>query len=408
MILDEHRKPVPIGFDGEIYIGGAGVASGYWNNEALTAERFVPSPFVEVPGKLYRSGDRGRLGDDGTISFVGRNDQQVKVRGYRIEPGEVEAALLAVPGVVDAAVIAQPVVNLEAMEVRLSEMPAEMREALLADVERMEIDRSSAPHLSIERAAFRLVLEEATSDFIKPPQESQRHWLLSQAMTEFAEDLEHLDKVSRRFVGGKRVYESGMQDVQQAALEPSQIMENWQTPVMRAMAEQVTAAHGDVLEVGFGRGVSAEFIQELGVRSHTIVEVNDHSVQAWFEPWRARHSDRDIRLFHARWEDCESELDLYDGIFFHAFPLDEDEYVRTVLRSVTFAEHAFGPMARHLRPGGVFTYLTTEIDSFSRRHQRALFRHFRSIELSVQKVVVPPDTEDAWWADSMVIVKATK
>ena len=136
--------------------------------------------------------------------------------------------------------------------------------------------------------------------------------------------------------------------------------------------------------------------------------MNDHSVQAWFEPWRARHSDRDIRLFHARWEDCESELDLYDGIFFHAFPLDEDEYVRTVLRSVTFAEHAFGPMARHLRPGGVFTYLTTEIDSFSRRHQRALFRHFRSIELSVQKVVVPPDTEDAWWADSMVIVKATK
>jgi amino acid adenylation domain-containing protein len=104
-ILDSHRQPVPVGMPGELYIGGAGLARGYLNDPQLTAERFIPDPFREAPGaRLYRTGDRGRWLPDGNLEFLGRLDQQVKVRGYRVEPGEVEAALSSAPAVREAAV----------------------------------------------------------------------------------------------------------------------------------------------------------------------------------------------------------------------------------------------------------------------------------------------------------------
>src|SRR6185436_7053975 len=105
-ILDGHGQPVPQGVTGELFIGGAGVARGYFNREALTAERFVADPFV--PGaRMYRTGDlaRGIAGD--RIEFLGRNDFQVKLRGFRIELGEIEARLRAYEGVREAVVIAR-------------------------------------------------------------------------------------------------------------------------------------------------------------------------------------------------------------------------------------------------------------------------------------------------------------
>jgi guanidinoacetate N-methyltransferase len=185
-------------------------------------------------------------------------------------------------------------------------------------------------------------------------------------------------------------------------------MEDWQVPIMKAMAAHVTSTHGDVLEVGFGRGVSATYVQQGGVRSHTVVESNDHSVNHHFAPWRRRYPEQDIRLLHGRWQDVLDRFETYDGILFHAFPLNEAEFIEHVLNSITFAGHFFPTAAAHLKPGGIFTYLTTEVDSLSRRHQRLLFQHFREITLHVQPVSVPEDTQDAWWADSMVISKAVK
>ena len=105
-ILDRFGTPAPIGVPGEIHIGGDGVASGYLNRPDLTAERFLPSPFVEGD-RLYRTGDLGRYLADGTIAFLGRNDSQIKIRGFRVELKEIEARLLQHPGVREAAVVAR-------------------------------------------------------------------------------------------------------------------------------------------------------------------------------------------------------------------------------------------------------------------------------------------------------------
>ena len=399
---------VPPGVPGELYIGGPGVAVGYHNEKELSARKFVANTIdPEGPPVIYRSGDRVCWTRSGTLRYLGRMDDQIKLHGHRIEPGEIERALVSCPGVREATVAlddeSRHPASVEFLEQALNQMESSEAEALLKEV---------SPHfgLSHQKKLIRgklSVLLETCDGFIAPPRQSQRDWLVAQALSEFADDLEYLDLVSRRFVpgAGERL---ARYDIAESRLSDDRIMEEWQEPLMKIMARQVAGPGKDLLEIGFGRGVSATMIQDIGVRSHTIVESNAFSVREHFESWRVRYPDREIRMVEGRWQDVRDQLDVYDGIFFHAFPLNEQEFIDHVVESATFAEHFFPEAARMLREGGAFTYLTTEIDSLSRRHQRALLKYFLSIHLSVEKISPPTDTRDTWWADSMVIVKAVK
>lgn len=254
---------------------------------------------------------------------------------------------------------------------------------------------------------FEITLQIKNDDFISPPRDAQRNWVLNRALKEFSDDLTALDHLARDFISGTDAtwFEK---DRSQANLSAQQIMEDWQIPIMQAMAAVVAGDHGDVLEIGFGRGIASNFIQDCGVSSHTIIECNADVIRLC-ETWREQRPQAQINIVAGMWQDVIDRLGVYDGIFFHTYPLGEQDHIEQVVRSTTFAEHFFSTAAEHLRPGGKFSYLSNETDSLSRSHQRLLFHYFTSFSLSqVTGLNIPEDSGDAHWSDAMVIIEAVK
>ena len=450
-LLGADLEAVPVGVKGDLYIGGEGVARGYFARPELTASRFVPDPFSHTPGsRLYQTGDLARYTADGNLSFLGRVDHQIKVRGYRIEPEEVEALLRQHPAIEDAVVIAgafgekQPhlikrngegAIALETVDVLLERMKLlglERTDSLFSEVEKLEESevetimasdlqlRADSERTKIRRfPKFDVILKLKDDKFISPPMEAQRNWLLRRALDEFSDDLRHLDDVSKRFVPGSArprlatdlVWNksSAQYDQSQLIIEGQQVMQDWEAPLMKAMAEVVTESHGDILELGFGMGISATYIQACGVRSYTIIEYNDEVVER-FKKWKAQYPGRDIRLIHGRWHNVIDQLEpgSFDGAFFDTVPTYEDEYLREVIDNIVMAEDFFPTAAKCLKKSGIFTWYTNEIDTLSRRHQRLIQKYFSSYTVTVARELFPPEDCHYWFADSMVVVKAVK
>jgi hypothetical protein len=273
---------------------------------------------------------------------------------------------------------------------------------------------SKSTHYSFEHPEFNIVLSTADT-FVRAPDPGLRDWLLSRAVQDLSADLKHLDDMVVDFVpGGRRgvihgdwTTSSATFNEHELLIEDQQVMQDWERPYMKAMADVVSATHGDVLEVGFGMGISASYIQATHVRSHTIIECNV-DVMDRCRSWRREYLDRDIRLISGRWQDIVGDLGTFDSILFDTYPMSETEFDEHVLNDATYAAHFFSAAAMHLRPGGVLSYYSNETDSVSRAHQRALFQHFTEVSFRVIRSLRPPADCSYCWADSLVLTRCTK
>lgn len=448
-ILDKELNPVPINVVGDLYIGGQGLAREYVNRPDLTAEGFVPNSFTTNAGsRIYKTGDLARYRFDGNIDFLGRQDNQINIGGYRIELEEIKNVIREHPDVADAVVVTsapnqnkeiEGASNFSRDELsdrdKISEVTKHLESLnqntaheLLGEFENMSESDAETLFENLSRSKeegghilkrktsdFELSLEIKSPEFINPPQENQRNWTLQRTVDEFIDDLINLDKVTKRFVKGSERLQitddwdksKAEFDDSQLVIEGQQVMQDWERPLMKAMAEIVSETHGDVLEVGFGMGISSTYIQKMGVKSHTIIECNDEVIEN-FNKWKEQYPQSVIKLIYGQWQNVADQLESYDGVFFDTYPLSEEEFIEYAIKDITFAEHFFSTAAEHLKEGGIFTYYTNEIDSFSRRHQRLLLKYFKSYTLSKVEPLNPPEDCNYWWADSMMTVKAIK
>ncbi|WPZ32673.1 amino acid adenylation domain-containing protein [Thalassobaculum sp. OXR-137] len=185
-LLDRRGEPVPDGVTGEIHVGGAGLARGYLNRPELTAERFVVREIDGEPTRLYRSGDLARRRPDGDLEFLGRADRQVKLRGYRIETGEIEAVLSRHPGVRQAVVVAQqdegrliayavadPETAAELRDWASTRLPAYMVPALVVPIDAVPLTRNGKlDHRALPRPETSRSVEAAAG--VPPGTETER------------------------------------------------------------------------------------------------------------------------------------------------------------------------------------------------------------------------------------------
>lgn len=266
---------------------------------------------------------------------------------------------------------------------------------------------------SVSKADFDLNLRVKRENQITGLQDFQSEWMLRKFLNESIRDLLKVNDLAGSFVRGtKRPKLPGdwanqpvQYDDKQLLLEGHQVMQSWEHRIMEEMARVITETHGDVLEIGFGMGISATYINDFGVRSYTVVEPN-HAVIEYFNDWKKSYPTGNIRLIHSNWQDASNSFGKYDGVLFDPYFVSEPDSVE--VESTTGVGSFLPLVIPHLRKDGIMTYFTREIDSLSRAHQRMLFRYFSKVEIQIVRDLIPPDDCDYWWANSMAVVKATR
>lgn len=238
-----------------------------------------------------------------------------------------------------------------------------------------------------------------------------RGLLLDRALDDFVADVTALDQTvgngsDRPPIAGSIDGAAPIRTDDSLIVSGQQVMQAWESPLMRTLSGLVTRPGGSVLEIGFGLGISAGFVQEIGPRRHTIVEANPQIFDMAVE-WRRSNGYENVELVAGRWEDVLAGSGQYDGILFDTYPLTEAEIEAHVRHAAAYAGQFFATAARQLAPDGVFTYFTGEIDSLSRRHQRLLLDHFGSFSVRVVDGLQPPADCSYWWAASMAVVVAS-
>jgi guanidinoacetate N-methyltransferase len=243
--------------------------------------------------------------------------------------------------------------------------------------------------------------------FMGLPRRSQRSWYLGSILQQAAKELEHLSSISADFLAGAdsvALHEYRTR----GHLDDAEIIADWQVPVMAGMADIKCSSQGDILEIGFGRGLAAGFIPACGVRSHAIIECKGGVVDR-FCARRAGHGSEDMRLAHGLWQGELPKPGQFDGIFLHTCPLSDAEFVEQGVKCPTLAEHFFARAARHLRPGGVLIYLTIEVDALRRGHQQVKLPQFSAHLLSMlERLEILAGALGSHWVKQMPIAAAPK
>ncbi|HEX2189199.1 MAG TPA: amino acid adenylation domain-containing protein [Longimicrobiaceae bacterium] len=265
-VLEGGMGEAPVGVPGELYIGGVQVGRGYLGRPELTAERFVPDPYgAEAGGRLYRTGDRGRWLGTGEVEYLGRVDEQVKVRGFRIEPGEVESALLRQAGVREAAVVAREdgpgglrlvgyVVAAEGARLDREELRARLGAAVpeyMVPAALVELDALPlTPSGKLDRRALPAPEPDAREEYVAPRTEKEA------ALARVWRDLLRLDRVGVResffALGGDSILSIQMVSRAAAAgvrIAPWQVFQHQTVAALAAVADTSAAAEAEQGEV---------------------------------------------------------------------------------------------------------------------------------------------------------------
>jgi amino acid adenylation domain-containing protein len=255
-VLDDSLQPVPPGVAGELYLGGA-LARGYVGQPALSAQRFVADPLAGDGGRLYRSGDLARWDDQGQLEYLGRVDHQVKVRGFRVETGEVEAALLALDGVREAVVVAQAVTGGHRLVAYVVAPPGQSVDAgLLREGLRQSLPDYMLPSVFVGLAALPLNANgkvdrarlPAPAEAVRPAHEEP----LGEAETRLAQiwrDVLAVERVGRSDnffeLGGHSLLAAQMVARVQSAMQADLAVKDvFEVPELAPMARRI-AASGD-------------------------------------------------------------------------------------------------------------------------------------------------------------------